>query len=144
MISLMDYSYFFFTLILQFHYCVSFACPNCALQYLRQITAKRRVINDISERAIFQQLIVCNMQPLLEFKFTFCLEESLEREYLALILHLFRTFITITTQNQYSFRKYNLKMEPGAQAPAFLLWIQRRPRTKEKWTSVSQAKCYLF
>lgn len=35
-------------------------------------------------------------------------------------------------------------MEPGVQAPAFLLGIQRISRMIEKWTSVSKAKCYLF
>lgn len=35
-------------------------------------------------------------------------------------------------------------MELGVQAPAFLLGLQRISRTIENWTSVSQAKCYMF
>lgn len=86
------------------------------------------------------------MLSLLVFKFTACLDSLFGTENLALVLHLFYIFITITTQNQYSCRRYSFKMEPGVQAPLlyFWGWIQRIPRTTEKRDFISQAKCYLL
>lgn len=52
-------------------------------------------------------VVFCNIKSLLVFKFIFCSDASFESEILALALHVFYTFITVTIQNQYSFRKCN-------------------------------------